>query len=62
VSRIVNIHHQAHPDFHFHYFCRSIFSFSLIQIMPGDPARLALGYEASEEDVQALREEMNLDN
>ena len=42
-------------------FVVSIFSFSLIQIMPGDPARLALGYEASEEDVQALREEMNLD-
>jgi peptide/nickel transport system permease protein len=42
-------------------FIVSVFSFSLLQIMPGDPARLALGYEASEEDVQALREEMNLD-
>ncbi len=42
-------------------FLVSIFSFSLLQLMPGDPARLALGYEASEEDVQALREEMNLD-
>ena len=42
-------------------FLVSVFSFSLLQIMPGDPARLALGYEASEEDVQALREEMNLD-
>lgn len=42
-------------------FLVSLFSFSLLQIMPGDPARLALGYEASEEDVQALREEMNLD-
>jgi peptide/nickel transport system permease protein len=39
----------------------SIFSFSLMHVMPGDPARLALGYEASEEDVQSLREEMNLD-
>lgn len=29
--------------------------------MPGDPVRLALGYEAAEEDVQALREELNLD-
>ena len=42
-------------------FLVSVFSFSLLQIMPGDPARLALGFEASEEDVQALREEMNLD-
>ena len=42
-------------------FVVSVFSFSLIQVMPGDPARLALGFEASEEDVQALREEMNLD-
>lgn len=42
-------------------FCVSVFSFSLLHMMPGDPARLALGAEASEEDVQALREEMNLD-
>ena len=42
-------------------FLVSVFSFSLLQIMPGDPARLALGFEASDEDVQALREEMNLD-
>lgn len=42
-------------------FLVSVFSFSLLQLMPGDPARLALGYEASEEDVQKLREEMNLD-
>lgn len=42
-------------------FVISVFSFSLIQVLPGDPARLALGYEAAEEDVQALREEMNLD-
>ena len=41
-------------------FLVSVFSFSLLQIMPGDPARLALGYEASEEDVQTLREQMNL--
>ncbi len=33
----------------------------ILQIMPGDPVRLALGYEASEEDVQAMREELNLD-
>ncbi len=42
-------------------FMVSIFSFSLMQLMPGDPARLALGFEASEADVQALRVEMNLD-
>ncbi|SHI14522.1 peptide/nickel transport system permease protein [Sporobacter termitidis DSM 10068] len=42
-------------------FAVSIFSFMILQIMPGDPARLALGYEASEEDVQTLREKMNLD-
>lgn len=42
-------------------FVVSVFAFSLMQIMPGDPARLALGFEASEADVQALREEMNLD-
>lgn len=42
-------------------FLVSVFSFSLLQIMPGDPARLALGYEASEEDVQTLRAQMNLD-
>lgn len=42
-------------------FVVSVFSFSLLQFLPGDPARLALGYEASEDDVRALREEMNLD-
>ena len=42
-------------------FIVSIFSFSLMHLMPGDPARLALGYEASEEDVQALRVTYNLD-
>lgn len=42
-------------------FIVSVFAFSLMQLMPGDPARLALGFEASEEDVQALRVEMNLD-
>jgi len=42
-------------------FLVSLFAFSLMHILPGDPARLALGEEASEEDVQALREELNLD-
>ena len=41
-------------------FLVSLFAFSLMHILPGDPARLALGEEASEEDVQALREELNL--
>ncbi len=42
-------------------FIVSVFSFSLMHLMPGDPARLALGYEASEADVQALRETYHLD-
>lgn len=42
-------------------FITSVFAFSLLHILPGDPARLALGYEASEEDVQALRIKFNLD-
>ncbi len=42
-------------------FLVSLFAFSLMHFLPGDPARLALGFEASEDDVQALREEMNLD-
>ncbi len=42
-------------------FIVSVFSFSLMHLMPGDPARMALGYEASEEDVQALRVTYNLD-
>lgn len=42
-------------------FIVSVFSFSLMHLMPGDPARMALGYEASEEDVQALRVAYNLD-
>ena len=32
-----------------------------MHILPGDPARLALGEYASEADVQALREKLNLD-
>lgn len=31
-----------------------------MHILPGDPARLSLGEEASQEDVDALREELNL--
>lgn len=42
-------------------FLISIFAFSLMHILPGDPARLALGEDASQEDVDALRVELNLD-
>lgn len=39
----------------------SILIFCISRVMPGDPARLALGARAPEETVQALREQMNLD-
>lgn len=39
----------------------TIFAFSLMHILPGDPARLVLGAEAAQEDVDALRTELNLD-
>ncbi len=39
----------------------SILIFCISRVMPGDPARLALGPRAPEETVQALREEMHLD-
>lgn len=42
-------------------FIVSVFAFSLMHILPGDPARLVLGDEASQEDVDALRAKMNLD-
>lgn len=38
----------------------SIFSFSLVHMLPGDPAVLALGSEASETDVENFREKYNL--
>ena len=41
-------------------FLVSVFAFSLMHILPGDPARLSLGEEASQEDVDARREELNL--
>jgi len=41
-------------------FLVSVFAFSIMHILPGDPARLALGYEASQEAVDALREQLNL--
>lgn len=39
----------------------SIFIFILSRIVPGDPARMALGPRATEASVQQLREEMHLD-
>ena len=39
----------------------SVFAFSIMHILPGDPARLALGYEASQEAVDELRRQLNLD-
>lgn len=42
-------------------FLVSVFAFSLMHILPGEPARLTLGEEASQEDVDALRKELNLD-
>ena len=39
----------------------SLIVFLAIRMLPGDPARLALGYEASEADVQAYRVELHLD-
>ena len=42
-------------------FMISIFAFSLMHILPGDPARISLGEEASQEAVEALRVKWNLD-
>jgi len=39
----------------------SMFIFLLVRVMPGDPARLALGPEATQEQVQKLRHELGLD-
>lgn len=40
----------------------SIFIFVISRIVPGDPARLALGPRATEEAVNELRQEMHLDD
>lgn len=39
----------------------SLITFSLLQIMPGDPATMMLGPEASPAKVAVLRQELNLD-
>jgi peptide/nickel transport system permease protein len=42
-------------------FLVSLLAFSLIHMIPGDPARVILGEEATPEAYQALREELGLD-
>ena len=42
-------------------FVASIVVFTILEILPGDPARLMLGMNATEDAVQALRVEMGLD-
>ncbi|MDU0201087.1 MULTISPECIES: ABC transporter permease [Paenibacillus] len=42
-------------------FLVSIMTFSLIHLIPGDPARVILGQEATPETYQALRHELGLD-
>lgn len=42
-------------------FLVSIMTFSLIHLIPGDPARVILGQEATEEAYQSLRSELGLD-
>ena len=36
--------------------------FTIMEFTPGDPARLILGDEATQEDIDALREEMGLND
>lgn len=42
-------------------FLVSLIAFSLLQFVPGDPARTILGNEASEEQIELLRQELGLD-
>ena len=42
-------------------FLVSLIAFSLLQFVPGDPARTILGNEASQEQIQMLRQELGLD-
>lgn len=43
-------------------FIVSVFAFILMHVLPGDPVRIVLGDEASVEDVNALREELHLND
>lgn len=42
-------------------FIVTFFTFSMVRLLPGDPARAFLGLEAPQEQVDALRHEMRLD-
>jgi glutathione transport system permease protein len=39
----------------------SIFVFGFVHLLPGDPARLIAGPDASQQDVQSVREALGLD-
>ncbi len=41
-------------------FIISLFAFSLMHILPGDPARMVLGEDVKQEDIDRLREKLNL--
>src|SRR3712207_3102981 len=41
--------------------CVTFFTFLLVNLLPGDPARTILGTSATEENVRALRSELGLD-
>jgi glutathione transport system permease protein len=41
--------------------CVSLFSFGFVRLLPGDPARLLAGPDATLEDVQAVRQSLGLD-
>ncbi len=41
-------------------FIVSVAVFSIMQFLPGDPVQIALGYEASQDDIDRVREELNL--
>src|SRR5258708_1202868 len=42
-------------------FLVSILAFTLIHLIPGDPARVILGEEATPQAYEALRQQLNLD-
>lgn len=41
-------------------FIVSVAVFSMMQALPGDPVQTAMGYEASQDDIDRVREELNL--
>ncbi len=42
-------------------FCVSLFAFGFVRLLPGDPARLLAGPDATQQDVQIVRESLGLD-